>query len=59
MIVWFPLLSLTIFASMTAAKILSARKPKFVYNVNRNGLLLLLNALPKRMQLWVIHRVLK
>lgn len=43
----------------TAAKILSARKPKFVYNVNRNGLLLLLNALPKRMQLWAIRRVLK
>lgn len=45
--------------AQTAAKILTARKPKFVYNVNRNRLLLLLNALPKRMQLWAIRRVLK
>lgn len=40
-------------------KILSARKPKFVYNVNRNPLLLLLNILPKRLQLWAIRQVLK
>lgn len=40
-------------------KILSGKKRKFAYTVNRNPLLLLLNALPKRMQLWVIRQVLK
>lgn len=40
-------------------KILGKKKPKFVYNINRNKLLLLLNALPKRMQFWVIKRILK
>ena len=40
-------------------KILSGKKCKFAYTVNRNPLLLLLNALPKRMQLWVIRQVLK
>ncbi len=40
-------------------KILRAKKPKFVYNINRNKLLLLLNALPRRMQFWVIKRILK
>ena len=42
-----------------AEKILRAKNPKFVYTVNRNKLLLLLNALPKRMQFWVIKRILK
>ncbi len=41
------------------AKILKKRKPRFAYSINRNPLLLLLNALPKRMQLWVIGQVLK
>ena len=40
-------------------KILSANNPKFAYGINRNPLLLLLNALPKRLQLWVIKQVLK
>ena len=33
--------------------------PKFAYSINRNPLLLLLNALPKRLQLWIIGLVLK
>ena len=41
------------------AKILQKRKPAFAYRINRNPLLLLLNALPKRMQLWVIRMILK
>ncbi|NLO48080.1 MAG: SDR family NAD(P)-dependent oxidoreductase [Clostridiales bacterium] len=40
-------------------KILSVNNPKFAYSINRNPLLLLLNALPKRLQLWVIRQVLK
>lgn len=42
-----------------SAKILSRRSPKFAYSINRNPLLLLLNALPKRIQLWAIKMVLK
>lgn len=41
------------------SKILKAKKPKFVYNINRNKLLLLLNILPKRMQFWIIKKILK
>lgn len=40
-------------------KILNAKNPKFAYSINRNSLLLLLNALPKRLQLWAIKLVLK
>ncbi len=40
-------------------KILKKRKPSFAYSINRNPLLLLLNALPKRLQLWVIKLILK
>ena len=40
-------------------EILEKKKPKFAYNVNRNKLLLLLNALPSKMQFWVIKRILK
>lgn len=40
-------------------KILKQKNPKFAYNINRNPLLLLLNALPKRFQLWIIRQVLK
>ncbi len=40
-------------------KILKKRNPKFIYNINRNPLLLLLNIMPKPMQLWVIKMVLK
>ena len=42
-----------------AAKILRKKKPKFVYSINRNPLLLLLNVLPKRMQTWIIKKILK
>lgn len=41
------------------AKILKKRKPAFAYAINRNPLLLLLNILPKRLQLWAIRMVLK
>ena len=40
-------------------KILNAKNPKFAYSINRNPLLLLLNILPKRLQLWIIRRILK
>lgn len=40
-------------------KILRAKHPKFAYSINRNPLLLLLNALPKKLQLWLIRLVLK
>lgn len=39
--------------------ILGKRSPAFVYSINRNPLLLLLNAFPKRLQLWAIRQVLK
>ena len=41
------------------AKILSRKHPKFAYNLNRNPLLILLNAMPKRFQFWVIRKILK
>lgn len=40
-------------------RILRQRNPGFAYSINRNPLLLLLNALPKRMQLWAIRLVLR
>ena len=40
-------------------RILRSRSPRFAYSVNRNPLLLLLNALPKRTQLWAIRLVLR
>lgn len=39
--------------------ILGKHKPSFVYSINRNPLLLLLNVLPKRLQLWAIKMVLR
>lgn len=42
-----------------AARILKKRNPAFVYAINRNPLLLLLNILPKSLQLWAIKMVLK
>lgn len=42
-----------------SAKILRKRSPRFAYSINRNPLLLLLNALPKRFQLKAIKTVLK
>lgn len=40
-------------------KIISKKSPAFAYSINRNPLLLLLNILPKRMQLFIIKMVLK
>jgi len=42
-----------------ALKIIKKRKPMFAYSINRNPLLLLLNILPKRLQLFAIRLVLK
>ncbi|MBQ9117451.1 MAG: SDR family NAD(P)-dependent oxidoreductase [Clostridia bacterium] len=39
-------------------RILGKRNPRFAYSINRNPLLVILNALPKRFQLWVIRRIL-
>lgn len=39
-------------------KILEKRNPRFAYRINRNPLLLLLNILPKRLQLAIIKRIL-
>ena len=41
------------------SRILKAKRPKYVYNVNRNLLLRLLSALPDRMQTGIIAMVLK
>ena len=40
-------------------KIIESKKPKFAYSINRNKLLLLLNALPSKMQFWIIKKILK
>ena len=40
-------------------KILKKRSMAFAYAINRNPLLLLLNALPLRIQLWAIRLILK
>ncbi|MBQ8408322.1 MAG: SDR family NAD(P)-dependent oxidoreductase [Clostridia bacterium] len=42
-----------------ALGILIKNNPAFAYSINRNPLLLLLNALPKRMQLWAIRMILR
>ena len=44
-----------------ATKVISAlksRQPRYVYNINRSPLLRLLSALPKRLQNWIIRRIL-
>lgn len=38
---------------------LESKKPKYVYNINRNPLLLLLNALPDKMQVDILGLILK
>lgn len=43
----------------TVARALKSRRPKTVYNVNRNPLLRILNILPKRVQRAVVGRILK
>lgn len=40
-------------------KILAEKNPRFAYSINRNPLLLMLNTLPKRAQLFAIKQVLK
>lgn len=42
-----------------AFKAAIAKKPKLVYTINRNPLLLLLNELPDRLQNWIIKKILK
>ena len=42
-----------------ALKALKAKRPKYVYNLNRNPLLLLLNILPQRLQTYAIRKILK
>jgi len=41
------------------SRILHSRRPRFAYSINRNPLLLLMNVLPQKMQLWAIRQVLK
>ena len=45
--------------SKKVIRILSKKRQRFSYSINRNPLLLMLNALPKHLQLWIIKRVLK
>ncbi len=40
-------------------KALTARNPRLIYNKNRNPLLMMLNILPKRMQVWIIGSILR
>lgn len=40
------------------SKILNKKRPKYLYKINRNKLLLLLDIMPKRFQNWVIKRIL-
>ena len=42
-----------------ALKIISKRKPGFSYSINRNPLLLMLNLLPKKLQFFIIKKILK
>ena len=41
-----------------AYKILNKKKPKYVYKINRNLLLLMMHCLPKRTQNWAIKKIL-
>ena len=45
--------------ALTAQKALTAKRPKLVYNINRNPLLLLLNLLPDHLQGFLIGLILK
>jgi NAD(P)-dependent dehydrogenase (short-subunit alcohol dehydrogenase family) len=42
-----------------SAKIIGKKYPKFAFHINRNPLLLLLNALPQRMQFFIIRMILQ
>lgn len=41
-----------------AHRIIKAKKPRYLYNINRNPLLLILNALPQRLQNFIIKLIL-
>ena len=41
-----------------AYKIVNKKKPKYIYKINRNPLLILLNILPQRFQNWIIKKIL-
>ncbi len=43
----------------TARKAITSKRPKYIYNVNRNLLLRLLNILPSRWQVAIISKILK
>lgn len=45
--------------AVKTCKILKAKRPKQVYKINRNPLLLLLNILPRRLQTYIIKKILK
>ena len=42
----------------TAYRIIRAKMPRYIYNINRNPLLLILNALPQRLQNFIIKLIL-
>lgn len=42
-----------------AYKIANKKKPKYIYKINRNPLLLLLDVLPQRTQNWIIKKILQ
>lgn len=42
----------------TVLRPLTAKRPRFVYNLNRNPLLILLSALPRPLQLFIIRKIL-
>ena len=39
--------------------VLHARQPRFIYSVNRNPFLVLMNLLPVKLQCWIIRKLLK
>lgn len=43
----------------TVVRVVTARRPKYIYNINRNPLLRLLNILPARLQTVIIGRILR
>lgn len=45
--------------ALKTLKILELKKPRFTYKINRNKLLLLLNAIPNQMQFFIIKKILK
>lgn len=40
-------------------KVLRSKRPRYVYSLNRNPLLLMMNILPRRLQTWIIGMILK